>query len=335
MNDIRATMSSIGDAEPAIIEHEDGVYFDMPFDEYLADPALGSSSVKKLRKNPSSYWYDSWMNPHRPPDRDTPWRLRGRALHKLVYEGEQTFDAMYARGPDQDPDATPAEKAAATKEFKKRALARGRAMLDAGDYDRIVIASAMITKNPELSTVFAGGMPEVSVFLTIEVDGEIVRIKARFDYLKIRGIGDLKSVANILDLEFQEACLKAVSTYRYDIQAKLYLNVRAALPEFVSDGAVHGDYDREWLRKVANAQAFGWQWIFYQTEGAPITWSTKLSPANPMCEVAQNDIDAALQRFVDYRRQYGTDQWLLIEPVREIEISEMPSWYARNRPQSR
>lgn len=312
----------------APIKHEPGIYFGLPADEYHADPALGSSNIKQLRRNPSSYWWDSWMNPARPPDRDTPSRLVGRAMHTLIFDGEAAFDRAYCRGPDQDEDATPAEKSAITKAAKKKALAEGRAMVEAQAYDRVAIASAMIRQNPELATIFVGGMSEVSVFHEMKVDGEVVRCKARFDYLKPRGIGDLKSIANQHDMEFRSACRLAIRNYRYDVQAQYYLGARARLATLVDN--VVGDHDPAWLKKVVAAKVFGWQWVFHQTEGAPVTWSYVLSPANPICEVAQNDIDRALLAFVENRRRYADGMWLLVEKPQELAIEELPYGYGRD-----
>src|SRR5262245_37204140 len=319
------------DEDPIVepISHEPGIYFGMPAHEYHADPALGSSNVRQLRRNPASYWFESWMNPSRPPERDSISKLRGRAMQTRVYEGEQAFDARYCRGPDQDPDATPAEKAAITKAHNVKARARGLATIPAEDYDRIGIAAAMITKNPKLSTVFSGGMSEVSIFYLANIDDEIVKCKARIDYLKLRGIGDLKGIANPFDDEFKQACRLAITRYRYDIQAQYYLTARSLIPALVSAGAVHGDHDPEWLRKLCAETRYGWQWIFHQTECAPITWSYILSPSNPICEVAQRHIDVALQAFVTYRRRFGLTMWLLIETPQELALEEMPSWFAR------
>jgi len=42
-----------------------------------------------LLRSPSDYWWESHLNPERSPDNDTPAKQKGRALHKLVLEGEQ------------------------------------------------------------------------------------------------------------------------------------------------------------------------------------------------------------------------------------------------------
>jgi hypothetical protein len=305
--------------------HQDGIYFGLDENAYHDDPSLGSTDLRRLARNPTSYWWDSPMNPARPRRRETPSLLFGRAMHKLIYEGADAFDRLYIRGPDQDPEASPAEKAQRTKKANERARAEGKDCLPAESYDRIVVSSAMITKNPELATVFSGGMSEVSVFWV--KDG--VRLKARLDYLKIRGVGDLKSVANQYDNDFETECHRAIASYRYDAQAAHYLDARAALPKLVAEGRVNGDHDAEWLRKVC-ASRFAWQWIFFQSENAPITFSLILSPQNPMVELGRAVIERGLARWREYMEQWGPNEiWLLIKKPREIAVEDMPGWYGR------
>src|SRR5262249_16842505 len=78
---------------------EPGVYFGLPSAEYHADPSVGSSDLKRLLQVPAVYWWHSQMNPDRPPPPDTLAMLKGRALHKLVLEGEESFGTAFAEEP--------------------------------------------------------------------------------------------------------------------------------------------------------------------------------------------------------------------------------------------
>lgn len=304
-----------------------GIHFGLDEQVYHRDPGIGSTDIRKLARNPADYWYESWMNPNRPAEgKSSRGRSRGTALHKLVYEGRDMFDSMFMRGPDQD-GMSQGEKTTSTRAANAEAAKRGMECLKADDYDRVLIAAAMITKNPALATVFTGGMSEVSVIY--EMDG--VRRKARFDYLKIRGIGDLKTCANQFDMPFPEACRSAISSYRYHEQATWYLDARALLPQLVADGAVYGDHDPEWLKKVAAQQRWGWQFVFFQTEGAPITWSAILSPQNAaIVDAGRAANRAGIENFKRYMKEFGpNDIWLLIEQPEELMIEDMPGWFAR------
>lgn len=305
-----------------------GIYFGMTNEFYHADPALGSTNLRKLANNPSDYWWESPFNPHREIEKVTPARIRGSAMHTLVLEGETKFDQLYMCGPHHSDDMSPSEKGAATKAANAKAAATGKTMLPADDYDRIAIASTMITKNPKLATVFQNGIPEVSVFWAR--DG--ITYKVRFDYLKPRGIGDLKSITNTRDKPFPDACYDAIAGYRYDVQAAHYLDGRARLPQLLADGCVYGDHDAELLKRIAAAPAFAFQWVFFQADKAPMTYSAIMSPANPMVQMARDEITIATQNYLRYMTEFGPDNiWLLIEDPTEIELESMPGWFGRTR----
>lgn len=333
-----------------------GIYFDMPEDIYHADPALGSSDVRKMRRSGPDYWWSSWMNPNRPPDSgDTPAKLRGRAIHKVVLEGQPAFDRLYSRRRDDVADATSGDKSAVTKAEKLRAASEGKDLLHGDDWDRAVITGAMIRKNPHLATAFDdSGRSEVSVFWEREIlvpvlaaDGNIpidgkpamikVPCKARFDKLRPRAIGDLKSITNMRGRDFVVACRNAISDYRYDIQAAHYLEGRAQVSALVKAGAMFERDGKpalpdrhEFCANVAKAKTFAFVIVFFQAEDAPITWGAILSPANPMIEVANRHREEALQRYADFMQRFGPNEmWLLAEPLAELDISEMPAWYGR------
>lgn len=302
-----------------------GIYFGLDETEYHADPSLGSTDIRKLARNPSSYWFDSWMNPNKKQRNETRGQIRGHAMHKLLYEGLPSFTGLYMCGPRHDPGSTPAEKSAATKAANITAQRIGKTVVPADDWDQVMMASAMITKNPKLKDVFTGGFSEVSIFF--ERDG--VPFKVRIDYLKQRGCGDLKGVANEYDKDFKQACREAVARYRYDVQAKHYLDGRALVPGFVDSGQVFGDHDAALLKRIARSPAYAWQWIFYQTEGAPITWSKILSPGNPMLENGASEIRRATANYLQNMETFGNSMWLLIEDPTELYQEDMPGWYAR------
>lgn len=314
-----------------------GIYFGWDEEDYHKDPALGSSDMRNLRLSPPDFWWGSAaLNPEWEADEndDTPAKVRGKAMHKLVLEGAPGFDRLYARGPKQDPDATPAEKAAVTKAAKKALEGTGRDMLPAKDYDRIAIAAAMISKNPKLAGVFEGGASEVSVVWDKLVEfgsgHRAVRCKARMDYLKPRGVGDLKSITNVKKIEFRRACIESIANYRYDMQAAHYLDARAAIPKLVADGCVHGDYDKTLLGRIATEKRFAFQFVFFQASKAPVTWSKILSPANPIIEHAGNHLLEAAEHYLTYMDMFGpNDIWLNLDEPTELTMDEMPGWFAR------
>jgi hypothetical protein len=320
--------------------HTPGIYFGLPDQEYFDDPALGSGDMRALVKEGApGYWWQSPYNPNKPDDDDKPSLILGKAIHKLVLEGEPEFDRYFIRSPHSDEMSGP-EKAAATKDLKKRLHEAGRfdvTVLPGKDFDRAVIASAMITRNPSLRTAFQNGAPEVSIFWT---RGDGIRRKARIDYLKPRGVGDLKSASNFKKVEFPRACRETIANMRYEIQAAHYLEARAMIPRLATDGLVFGDHDPDLLEAVCGTRQFAFQFVFFATTGAPVPWSCILSPTpdpdapqNPILDVAMREIDRATDLFTAAMTHFGPDvMWTDQSKPGELHLAEMPGWWARQAP---
>ena len=317
-----------------------GVYFGLDEVHYHTDPAVGSTDIRRLRRSAPDYWWHSHMNPSRPPVdevKPTPSRLLGKAMHKLVLEGKAAFDRLYMRRPDDVDGASSSDKSAVTKAANAAAEKIGKSSLKGDDYDRTLIAGMMISKNPNLAGAFDGGASEVSVFWDHpRIDG--LRLKVRFDKLKPRGIGDLKSIANERGREFGMACRNAISDYRYDIQGRHYLEGRAQIPALFKAGAVFDEEglvvtdgpEFELIDACAAEKAFAFQWVFFQSQDSPIAMGYVLSPANPICKVAALEIDNALAIWEQFMEQFGPKQmWLLTNPVEELSVDEMPGWFGR------
>ncbi len=296
----------------------DGIHFGLDETDYHADTALGSSDLKSLAVDPESWWYSSNRNPDREPDADTPARLIGRAVHKLVLEGHEAFDATYA----------PLFHNGSTKDGKaeRAALAdTGVIGIKSDDFGGILKAGDAIASNPHLAASFIGGMPEVSVFWTDEASG--VRMKCRIDYLKARATVDLKSIEPNAQrpMTFRQACLGAIANYRYTAQAAHYTDGRAAMMRHIADGAVYGDHDLAWLKRLSADAAF--VFVFWRKSGAPMTWGTILSPDNAAIHNGRERIRKGLAAYRDYFERFAPGvPWLTHEPLEELSIDDLPAW---------
>jgi hypothetical protein len=343
-------MDATTGAAPGVKVHAPGVYLGLDEAEYHDDPALGSSDVRNLLLSPANYWWASSLNPNRDEDndKDTPATIRGTAIHKMVIEGEAAFGNLYACGPVHTADMSPSDKATATKAAKAK-LAKNepwKILLPAKDYHRVVIAASFITKNPALKTAFQGGLGEVSIFWDhiVAGTGDVVRCKARIDYLKPRGCGDLKSITNFKGIEFRRGCREAIANYRYDIQAAHYLEGRKALPLLVKSGLVFDPdgapvplHDSDTvhsvlIQRVTAEKSFAFQFVFFQAAEAPVTWSCIITPDenNPLYQVAMRDRALAIDAYVDHRQRFAPGEpWILLDAPGELDIESMPQWYAR------
>lgn len=298
-------------------EHPDGIYFGMSDTVYHTDRALGSTSIKKLIGNAPDFWWDSWMNPARDDNDDTPAKIFGRQLHQCVLEGVEKFKAghasQYFPGNRKDGIAEIADIKAA-----------GKVAVKFKDWSKILAASAFIKANKTLANAFENGEPEVSIFWT--VDG--VRYKARFDFLKLNAISDLKSLANMYGKEFDKACRDAVASYDYLVSAEHYCEGRRQMRRLLAEGKVYGSHDPEWLAKVAANDVFAFVFVFWQKDGAPISHGIKLSPGNPLFGYARTLITQAVDNYGRYMSEFGTDAaWVPSTPLEELQETDLPVWY--------
>ena len=89
-----------------IIVKKPGVYFDLSFADYLADPSLSASGIKDLLVAPETYYGRCAFNPEH-ERKETAALADGSAYHSRILEGRNAFDAEYAVAPNEadHPDA--------------------------------------------------------------------------------------------------------------------------------------------------------------------------------------------------------------------------------------
>lgn len=116
-----------------VIEHADGIYFGMPEAEYHADPALGSTDLKRLLMSPSRWWAQSlfaqeWRGNLELEDdkEDSAGKRFGRAVHVKVLEPWR-FDECYFT-----PEDPPEEYPTTIEQLRAAVEARWEAGIDAG-----------------------------------------------------------------------------------------------------------------------------------------------------------------------------------------------------------
>ena len=325
----------------------DGIYLGLPADDYHADSALGSSNIRDLLKGANLFWHKSRMNPKRRKEKKTDAKIVGNAAHRLLLDGQELFEAEYVRGPysPDDDHLSSSEKGALTKKAKEKLL-EGQELLSQEDYDFVVGCKDVLDSDPKLRGCLDNGLSEVSIFWT-RVDG--VRCKARHDKLKIRGIGDIKTIANERERPLDEACYLDFSTYRYDIPAAHYSEGRRQMAHLLAAGKVFvgtepmtkDDKDADkilsFLAQCVAVKNFGFQLVFIPKKGAPDAWSTVLSPGHPVLDSAARDIETAIEIYKDAVKKYGTDgkRWLPDHEVEELDVNRLPFNFGRLPQRSR
>jgi hypothetical protein len=323
----------------------DGIYIGLSSERYHADPALGSSNIRDLRKGANLYWHKSRMNPNRPKDKKTPSKILGTAVHRLLLDGMDAYEADFVRGPyGPDDDLSPGDKSSLTKAAKAKLL-QGQELLSQEDFDFVLGCKDVLDRDPDLQGCLDNGLSEVSIFWTRK---DLVRCKARLDKLKIRGIGDLKTIANERERPLDQACLLDIGTYRYDIPVAHYSEGRRRMAGFLDRGKVFTEDGEEllaadfpqgrevldFLYKCAAEDHFGFQLVFIPKQGAPDAWSCTITPVieNPIYAEACVDIEAAIDVYKAALAKYGTSRWLPGHSVEEVTPDMLPFGFGKRRP---
>jgi len=294
-----------------------GIFVGLNEELYHSVPNLGSTNLKTLLQSPSEYWWESHLNPEREEDKDSPSLKFGSAMHARILLGEEFFKTLYVRRPDSVDRMTAAIKADLAP--------NGETILSGADYDRICKTGEVIAADPNLQDAFDEGIPELSVFWT---DENGIPLKARFDYFKYFGIGDLKTAANTYRRPFREVCLRAIETYRYDMQAAHYLDARAQMRGLVEEGLIFGATKNieSFITEASQEDTTAFQFVFIQSNGAPNVWSGVITPGNPILDTSRMHIGLAKTRWLTYREKFGDSRWTIVHAVSELDVNDFKPW---------
>lgn len=341
---------------------KDGVHFNMPFDEYLAINALSASGLKQMLKSPHDYWWSTpWNSLRDEVDTDTPALRTGRAYHARICEAA-TFKSRYGLkfDPGMYPEAL--NSIDALKEAcRERDLKVGgtkavlsdrlrecpdapelmedhrclhveelgeRIPLDFPLMARIELAAKALESHPQLHNAFSGGAPEVTILFHIEVtldDGEIIIIpcKSRCDYLKPKAIVDLKTFANQMSMPVERAVIRAITTYKYFIQAEWYLRAVEAAAKIPSD-CWHDAPDN--AADILENPDKQFLFIFQQTApSAPVT-VPKLWDSEIAFGAAGAIVEELTRTWAEKFQKHGEEPWINQAPITKIVSEEIPDY---------
>lgn len=112
-----------------IVEHEDGVFLNMPMDRYQRDTALGSGGIKQCANNPVKWWWKSAFNTIDPQQVETEAGERGHyrlgtAVHVATLDGKDASLDVYEAAYGVVPSTTTHPKALVTDAHVKAELAK-------------------------------------------------------------------------------------------------------------------------------------------------------------------------------------------------------------------
>lgn len=182
---------------------------DMPFDQYLAHPALSASGMKHLLDSPARY---RWEREH---PYDSPTLRLGRLIHALAFEQDHPFTVK-----DWDGRTTAGKTRAA------EVTEQGLEIVSGDDWECAEgIAKALRANRLASGILFDKDVQhEVSAVWTDKETG--VELRCRFDALHdIGDIGDLKSAPRAKPTAF----IRDAATYGYLMTAAHYRAASIAL----------------------------------------------------------------------------------------------------------
>lgn len=362
----KSTMNAHCKVKDNIVKNpKPGVYFGLSFQDYLAAPSLSTSGIKQLRVSPLTYWANSAMNPDRPKEKETPAMAFGSAVHKRILEGAEAFGQAYAVQPDPDdyPDAlnsgqeladrcaelglkksgTIAERCERIREADHLAIlwpdileafsadAAGKIIVKATEMAEIERIGVMVDAHPTAGNVFRDGASEVSVFW-LDEETE-VPMKARFDYLRVREIIDLKTFSNTTGLPLEMAVIRAIANHNYHVQAAVYLDAAAAARAMVRRGEIHGPPPpAHWMESFAATEESRFFFVFTETGAANNVvvreMVKQVGGAETMLYQAGYRIYRdGIRAFARCRAKYGQDPWVAPAPSGALIDAQFPLWF--------
>lgn len=296
-----------------------GIYFGLPEDDYHADQALGSTDIKSLFHSPCDWQWDQ-LHPEEPEKKS--YLDIGTAVHELVLLGKDAFLKRIEKSPYSD------FRKKEAREWRDKTLAEGKVILTDDEYEQVVAAGGAILNSPNLRSEFVNGVPEVSVFW--EENG--IRMKGRYDYMKIRGTVDLKTFSEKFKQSLLRTVTQTIADRRYDVQAVHYQYGRKAMLGLFEKGLVSGDQQpkRDWLHKVCLNENPAWVWVFFKTTGAPVAFSVNPMNMRGMWRNAEEDRGIAIERYTKFMDTFGPEEvWVEDVPQFVLADEDLPPWFGR------
>ena len=184
---------------------EPGFFQDIPFHEYLADPAINSSGLKLFSQSPAKFKF--WKNNDRP---GTPSQILGSATHCLILEPEH-FTKRFGK--------EPAPRIGTPARIKWDRCNSTAIALTPRQWDDVhSMAEAFKTTSCSVAReLLSGGNPEMSIFW--DDPGTGLRAKIRPDYLRNDDIIiDIKTAQDASPRGF----LRAARKWGYQYQSAFY-----------------------------------------------------------------------------------------------------------------
>lgn len=337
--------------EPKRTPIPDGVYLDLPFEAYLADDATGGSACLKLLTDPGAIQWESDANPLWEAPEKKP-ATRGQATHAAVLEGIEVYERRFCvppqaclkTGDDMSEwlKSQGAKSSGKVAELRQRieelradlgpAIPRpvffdeavdGRQVISAKDDLYVRVVAKFLRDDPKFGPLLAGGIPEVSIFATI--DGH--RFKGRIDLISPRGLLNLKTYMRPpgRGLALRTHVVRLAYYNGADLQAVVQSRVawyaaQHDLPVIHNGSPNREDEARALLRAMKESgEPPIYRWLFARTNGAPTAIMVPFRQSESRWQIAEREVDDAVANLKRYRETCGDGPWTTSAGEQEIE----------------
>jgi exodeoxyribonuclease VIII len=188
-------------------EKTNGIYYDIPFEDYVSCEAINASALKEFRKSPLHFQIARSFQ--RKPTEALQF---GRVVHTLVLEPEKFWNEYACLSDDVDLRTT------AGKNMKKDAVERhpGKTIIRNAEFKAAEKIAENVKAHSKITPFLARAKREISIKWNIDE----IPCKGRIDaYVQSHGvILDLKTTQNVTTRAFS----KSIWQYGYHYQAAWY-----------------------------------------------------------------------------------------------------------------
>jgi hypothetical protein len=196
----------------------DGLYVDMPMDDYhgqpCAGPSISSSGLRTIwAQSPAHYYVTSSLNPDRKEQDQKAHFNIGRAAHHLLLQGQDGFLEQYAIRPDKWSDFRTKD----AKSWRDEMITAGFTILKEEDLYNISGMAKSLARNPLVKAGILDGDVERSLIFKDPETG--VWLKSRPDCIPNASgdVADLKTTNSVKT----EALQRTLEDYDYAMQGAL------------------------------------------------------------------------------------------------------------------
>ena len=202
-----------------------GAYSNIGNDVYHRDPdlcsgpSISATGLKTLlNKSPRHYWFDSPLNPDRPPEKDKPHFNVGKAAHDVLLLSERWPESYFVLPEDFNPRAS--KEQAAWHAERDAAREAGKCILKHEEAQAVMAMAESLRANAFAAAALVNGESEVTLAWQDKETG--VWLRARPDFLpaKRQIIPDVKTAAD----GSPKAFMRAIGNFGYAQSAALYMD---------------------------------------------------------------------------------------------------------------